>query len=109
MKVVDSYTGNLENKGKCMLVVVDLLKDGHIIYGYVADKATIVQLTLIDHDRDPHSLRTVNACYELVKDKVFYSNLQGVYFSKFVDFTQESYLRERFSYGSGRYPYQRFY
>lgn len=108
MKVVDSYTGNLENKGKCMLVVVDILKDGHIIYGYVADRASVIQLTLIDRDRDFHSLRTVNACYELVKDKIFYSNLQGVYFSKYLDFTPEGYLRERFSYGNGRYPYQRF-
>ena len=100
MLVVDEITGKQVDSGRCCKVVVSL-DNNQIQFGYVKDQHSYVNALIYNEDGDSQIMPVL---YERVKDKLFFSNRQGIYITK-QNVTQEFMISEICTRGRGIFPY----
>lgn len=98
MQTVDEITGRIVDLRKTTRIVIDFVED-QIIFGYTA----VFDKVITFYINAPHGYERFYGLSSL-KDRLFYSNLQGIYILK-ESLTEEDMLRETYTMAQGIFPY----
>ena len=103
MQVIDEITKRTVNYGSCKRVIVKFSEEGEIIYGYTRqwkDKC----IPVMTRGKDGRSEKSYILNTDENRRHLFFSNFSGMMMSN-INLDKKTYLRERFIYGQGKFPY----
>ncbi len=99
MYVIDELTRKSILFEESSLIVLDYIQD-QLIYGYAHNTSTFISVSIfIDGE-----YRSYLSVYELIKDRVIYSNYRGCYMFS-VGLCKERLSQEQYILGQGDFPY----
>lgn len=105
MKVVDEISGELLDYDESRKIIIGLLEDGTIIYGFTNRCVEEPDIMNIGIKSGFISVQTV--CSKFFKDTLFFSNRNGIYMSR-IGMNRREINIEKETKGKGGFPYRRF-